>query len=291
MTVPPEDPRAGGDMPLLAHLIELRDRLLRIVLAVLLVFICLFPFANDIYTLLARPLMRHLPAGSSMIATEVASPFLTPFKLTLVLSVFLAIPVLLYQAWSFVAPGLYRHEKRLAAPLVVASTALFFLGMTFAYFVVFPLVFGFFVSVAPEGVEVMTDMARYLDFVLKLLFAFGLAFQVPVFTIVAVWTGMTTPEALRAKRPYIIVGAFVIGMLLTPPDVISQSLLAVPMWMLFELGLLFSKAAVGKRPEAEAADASAPLDDDAMEREMDAAEEQEAALNAKDAAGRDRGAP
>jgi sec-independent protein translocase protein TatC len=229
------------EQPFLTHLIELRDRLLRVVLVVLLVFLSLFYFANDLYTLLAEPLLRYMPQGGSMIATEVASPFLTPFKLTLVLSVFISIPFILYQAWGFIAPALYQNEKRLVFPLLISSTALFYLGMVFAYFVVFPLVFRFFTGVAPQGVAVMTDISRYLDFVLKLFFAFGVAFEVPIATILVIWSGLTTREALAAKRPYIIVVAFVVGMLLTPPDVISQTLLALPMWALFELGLLMSK--------------------------------------------------
>ena len=235
-----------GEMTFVEHLVELRDRLLRILLAVLCFLVVLFPFANDLYALLAEPLLRHLPEGTSMIATQVASPFLTPFKLTLVLSIFLAMPVVLYQVWSFVAPGLYKHERRLVLPLMVTSSVLFYLGMAFAYFVVFPLMFAFFQAVAPEGVAIMTDITAYLDFVLKIFFAFGLAFEVPVATILLVWTGFTTPASLSAKRPYIIVGAFVLGMLLTPPDIISQTLLALPMWVLFELGVLFSKIYVKK---------------------------------------------
>jgi len=237
------------ELPFVSHLLELRDRLLRAVLAVVLVFLCLFPFANELYIFLAEPLMRHMPEGTSMIATEVASPFLTPFKLSLVLSIFLAIPVLLHQAWGFIAPGLYQRERVLVFPLLVSSTLLFYLGMAFAYYVVFPLVFGFFTGVAPAGVAVMTDIARYLDFVLKMFFAFGLAFEVPIATILLVWVGVTTPAQLAAKRPYIIVGVFVVGMLLTPPDVISQTLLALPMWLLFEVGLLFSKLLVKYRQQ------------------------------------------
>jgi len=211
------------------------------VFAVLGIFIVAFPFANDIYTYLAAPLMKHLPAGASMIATDVASPFLTPFKLSLVLSIFVAMPYILYQIWGFIAPGLYRNERKLVLPLVASSTLLYYLGMAFAYFVVFPLVFGFFVSVAPEGVTVMTDIAKYLDFVLKLFFAFGLAFEVPVATVLLVLSGLTTPDALVQKRPYIIVGVFVIAMLLTPPDVISQTMLALPVWFLFEVGIIASR--------------------------------------------------
>jgi sec-independent protein translocase protein TatC len=239
------------ELPFLSHLVELRDRLLRVVLVVAMIFLGLFYFANDLYSLLAQPLLAHMPEGTSMIATEVASPFLTPFKLTLVASVFAAMPFILYQAWAFIAPGLYKHERRLALPLVASSILLFYLGMAFAYFVVFPLVFGFFTSVAPTGVEVMTDIARYLDFVLKLFFAFGIAFEVPIATIILVVTDMTTTKSLAAKRPYIIVGAFVIGMLLTPPDVISQTLLAIPVYFLYEGGIVMSRFFAKKPEEAE----------------------------------------
>ncbi|MFV8819062.1 twin-arginine translocase subunit TatC [Haliea sp. E17] len=235
-------------LPLVAHLTELRDRLLRAILAVLLVFICLFPFANDIYAYISLPLRDLLPPGATMIATEVASPFLTPFKLTLFASIFIAIPYVLYQAWSFVAPGMYRHEKRFAVPLLVTSIALFYAGAAFAYFVVFPLIFGFFTSVGPEGVAIMTDINSYLNFVLKLFFAFGVAFEIPIVAILLIWAGITTAEDLGKKRPYVIVGCFVIGMLLTPPDVISQTLLAGPMWLLFEVGIFFGRF-VEKRDE------------------------------------------
>lgn len=235
----------SGEMPFVAHLIELRDRLLRIIAAVGIILLALLPFANQLYSLVAAPLLAHLPEGTSMIATEVASPFLTPFKLALITSIFVAMPVVFYQLWAFIAPGLYQHERKLVFPLLLTSTILFYLGAAFAYYVVLPLVFSFFITVAPEGVAVMTDISKYLDFVLKLFFAFGLAFEVPIATILLVWAGVTTPEALVAKRPYIIVGAFVMGMLLTPPDVISQSLLALPMWLLFELGVFFSRLYVG----------------------------------------------
>lgn len=227
--------------PLISHLVELRDRLLRSVLVVLLVAVCLFPFANDLYIYLSEPLLRHLPETSSMIATEVASPFLTPFKLTLSTAIMLAVPFLLYQLWAFIAPGLYEHERKLVYPLLFASTLLFFLGIMFAFYLVFPIVLGFLTQAAPEGVAVMTDISSYLDFVLKLFFAFGLAFEVPIATVLLVWTGASSIESLKQKRPYIIVGAFVIGMLLTPPDIISQTLLAVPVWLLFELGLLSAR--------------------------------------------------
>ncbi|MFZ0254366.1 MAG: twin-arginine translocase subunit TatC [Gammaproteobacteria bacterium] len=235
----------AGEMPFVAHLIELRNRLLRVIIAVGIILLALLPFANQLYSLVAAPLLAHLPEGTSMIATEVASPFLAPFKLALISAIFLAMPVVLYQLWAFIAPGLYQHERKLVFPLLLTSTVLFYLGAAFAYYVVLPLVFSFFITVAPEGVAVMTDISKYLDFVLKLFFAFGLAFEVPIATILLVWAGVTTPETLVAKRPYIIVGAFVMGMLLTPPDVISQSLLAVPMWLLFELGVFFSRLYVG----------------------------------------------
>ena len=228
-------------LPLVQHLIELRDRLLRMILAVLLIFCGLFYFANDIYTFVAAPLQKFLPPNASMIATDVTSPFFTPFKLTLFTAVVVAIPYLLYQLWDFIAPALYKHEKRFAFPLLCSSVALFYGGMAFAYFIVFPLVFGFFTSVGPEGVTVMTDISLYLNFVLKLFFAFGLAFQIPVATVLMIAMGLTTTSSLTSKRPYIVVGCFVIGMLLTPPDIISQSLLAIPMWLLFETGVLVGK--------------------------------------------------
>jgi len=236
----------ADDQTFVSHLIELRDRMLRILIAVLVVFLCLFPFANDLYTMLAEPLLRNLPETSTMIATQVASPFLTPFKLTLVLAFFIAIPVVLYQIWSFIAPGLYHDERKLVLPLVVSSALLFYMGMAFAYYVVFPLVFGFLIGIAPEGVAVMTDISSYLDFVLKMFFAFGVAFEVPIATILLVWSGATTPKKLASNRAYVVVGAFIIGMLLTPPDIISQTLLAIPMLILFELGIIFSKYFIPK---------------------------------------------
>ena len=226
---------------LLGHLIELRNRLLRCVIAVIIVFAALAAFAQDIYHLLAQPLMAVLPENSSMIATDVAAPFFAPFKLTFIVAICLAIPYILLQVWQFIAPALYSREKKLMAPLVISSTLLFYAGITFAYFVVFPIIFGFFTSVAPEGVTVATDISNYLDFVLKLFFAFGLSFEIPVAILLMVWTGVSTRAELAEKRPYIIVGAFVLGMLLTPPDVLSQTLLAVPMWLLFELGLTLSR--------------------------------------------------
>lgn len=269
------------DQPFIYHLIELRDRLLRIVLVVAVVFLVLVPFANPLFSMLSGPLTVHLPEGSSMVAIEVASPFLTPFKLTMVLAVFIAMPFLLYQLWAFIAPGLYRHERRLVMPLLASSTVLFYAGAAFAYFVVFPLVFKFLTATAPEGVAVMTDISRYLDFVLTLFFAFGLAFEVPVVTVLLVWTGMVTQESLRKKRPYIIVGAFVLGMLLTPPDIISQTLLAVPVLLLFELGVFFSGWFVARKnsdegeQSANGGDEFRPLSEDEMDAELDRAEADE----------------
>lgn len=234
--------------PLVEHLLELRTRILHSVLAVLVIFLPLFYFANDIYSYVSEPLRKFMPEGTSMIATEVASPFLTPFKLTLVLAVFIAIPFILHQLWSFIAPGLYGNEKRVAFPLLVSSVLLFYGGIAFAFYVVFPLMFEFFSNVAPTGVTVMTDINRYLDFVLKLFFAFGIAFEIPIATVLLVWTGATSVENLRRKRPYVIVGCFVVGMLLTPPDVISQLLLAIPMMILFEIGILFS-VTLKKKPD------------------------------------------
>jgi len=267
-----------NEQPLLFHLIELRDRLLRMVLVVAVLFVMLVPFSNTLFSMLSGPLLAHMPEDGSMIAIEVASPFLIPFKLTLFLAVFIAIPYVLYQLWSFVAPGLYRHERRLVIPLLVSSTLLFYAGAAFAYFVVFPLVFAFFTAAAPEGVSVMTDISRYLDFVLTLFFAFGAAFEVPVVTVLLVMTGMTTQKALREKRPYVIVGAFVLGMLLTPPDVISQTLLAVPVWLLFELGLYFSGWFVRTRENVQSEAVSpdyTPMSDAEMDAELDRMEEED----------------
>lgn len=241
------DSAVEHEAPFMSHLVELRDRLLRSVLVVLVIFLGLFSFSNELYSLLAEPLLAHMPQGSSMIATEVASPFLTPFKLSMMTALFIGMPFILYQLWAFIAPGLYKHEKSMAFPLLFSSIVLFYLGMVFAYFVVFPLMFGFFTGIQLQGVTMMTDITKYLDFVLKMFFAFGMAFEVPIATIIVISTGMTTAEKLSEKRPYIIVFAFVIGMLLTPPDVVSQMLLAIPMWILFELGLIFSRILTAKR--------------------------------------------
>ncbi|TCO81253.1 sec-independent protein translocase protein TatC [Plasticicumulans lactativorans] len=243
------------EQPLLSHLIELRDRLLRACAGVFVVLLCLLPFANQIYSRFAQPLLVHMPASTSMIAIDVISPFLTPLKLCLVLAIFIAMPWVLYQAWAFVAPGLYQREKALALPLLAASSALFYLGMAFAYYVILPVFFAFLTQTAPQGVAVMTDINHYLDFVLTIFFAFGVCFEVPVATVLMVLIGVTTPDALARKRPYVIVGAFVVGAVLTPPDVISQTLLAVPMWLLFELGIvcarLLARRAQAREPESE----------------------------------------
>ncbi|MDD0845311.1 twin-arginine translocase subunit TatC [Pseudomonas sp. Gutcm_11s] len=245
----------NSEMPLVAHLTELRSRLLRCVVAIFIVFAGLFYFAQDIYTFVSAPLRAYLPEGATMIATGVASPFLTPFKLTAWCSLFLAVPIILHQVWGFIAPGLYKHEKRVAMPLLISSIFLFYGGMAFAYYLVFPLMFHFFASVTPEGVAMMTDINEYLDFVLTLFFAFGVAFEIPVATFLVLWVGIIDLETLKKSRPYVIVGCFVVGMILTPPDIFSQTLLAVPMWLLFEVGLFFG-GLVRKRSEHEPEDPS-----------------------------------
>ncbi len=231
----------GGEQGFLSHLVELRDRLLKMVLAVCLLFIPFFIIRQELFDWLASPLSRFLPDASSLQAIDVASTFFIPFKVAFFASLFLAMPVILFQVWAFVAPGLYKHEKRLAGPLFVSSVLLFYVGAAFAYYVVLPLVFKFFIAVAPDAVEFAPDIARYLSFVLTIFFAFGIAFQVPIVTVLVVMLGMTTPEDLVKMRPYVFVAAFVVGMFLTPPDIISQTLLALPMWALFEVGIVFSR--------------------------------------------------
>ena len=258
------------EQPLISHLVELRTRILLILAGVLAVFAFLVPFSNRIYTTLAGPLLAHLPQDSSMIAIDVVSPFLTPVKLSLALALFIAVPWVLYQAWAFIAPGLYQREKRLVMPLLVSSTALFYSGMAFAYFVILPIFFAFITGTAPEGVAVMTDINRYLSFILTLFFAFGVAFEVPIATIILTLLGVTTPDDLVSKRPYIIVGAFVVGMLLTPPDVISQTLLALPMWLLFEIGVLLSRVMLKRQELGNADEAS---HDGAMDAQLDRLEQ------------------
>lgn len=294
----------------MAHLVELRDRLLHMVLAILIMFVALFAFSEDIFTIAAQPLLNLMPEGTSMIAIGVTSPFLVPFKLVLLLSVLLTIPYLLHQMWAFIAPGLYRHEKRMATPILISSVLLFYCGIAFAYFVIFPILFGFFIGIAPEGVAVMTDIGQYLDFIIAIFLAFGIAFEVPVATFLIIAAGVTTADKLAKKRPYIIIGAFVIGMLLTPPDVISQSLLAVPIWLLFELGLLASRiflkekekvaeevimendeftlleentiAPVADFPQDDHDEEGNPLSDEEMEKLFDEAEDEEASNNHQD---------
>lgn len=227
--------------PMVVHLLEMRNRLLQCIMVIFIIFLGLFSYSNELYIYISEPLTAHLPAASSMIATDVTSPFLTPFKLALVLSVFAAMPFILYQIWAFVAPGLYQREKKIVVPLFLSSVALFYGGMAFAYYIVFPLIFKFFTSVSPESVLVMTDIRSYLDFVLKLFFAFGLSFEIPIAIVILSWMGLVNPTQLAKRRPYVFVVCFVLGMLLTPPDIISQTLLAIPMWLLFELGIAFSK--------------------------------------------------
>ena len=247
------EPEELESQPLVQHLIELRTRLIRALLAVLVVFLALFSFSNEIYEFVSQPLQVFLNDDAKMIATDVTSPFLTPFKLTIFCSVVIAIPFIFYQLWLFIAPAMYNNEKKLALPLFASSVVLFYLGMAFAYFVVFPLVFGFFTSVAPDSVAVMTDISKYLSFVIKLFFAFGFAFEIPVATVLFVTAGVISPDNLAKKRPYVVVACFVIGMLLTPPDIISQAMLAIPMWLLFEIGIVFSRVILRSRKQPAAA--------------------------------------
>jgi sec-independent protein translocase protein TatC len=233
----------------ISHLIELRERLLRIVMGFVLVFLCLFPFANKIYTLLAHPLLAKLPSGGHMIATAVTTPFFVPMKVAMLAAFVISLPHTLYQVWAFVAPGLYTHERRFMAPLIVASTLLFIVGMAFAYFLVFPVVFGFITNTAPEGVAVMTDIGSYLDFVITLFMAFGMAFEVPVAVVLLVRFGMVNIKTLKEIRSYVIVGAFVLGAIFTPPDVISQIMLAVPLWLLYEVGILAASLVDAKKAQ------------------------------------------
>lgn len=251
----------------ISHLIEMRDRLLRAVLAIVIIFVCLFPWAQDLYALLAQPMLAALPKGGQMIATDVTTPFFVPIKVTMMAAFLLALPWVFYQVWAFVAPGLYQHEKRLGAPLVIASVILFLLGMAFAYFLVFPVVFGFVVGVAPVGVAVMTDIGKYLDFVMTLFMAFGITFEVPVAVVLLVKMNMVSVAKLREIRPYVIVGAFVIGAIFTPPDIISQFMLAVPLWILYELGIVV--ASLITRPQPEAGSDYVPMSESDMDNELD----------------------
>ena len=226
---------------LTSHLLELRNRLLIIISSILICAVLLSPFANIIYSFLSQPLLNSLPEGSTMIAVDVASPFLAPFKLVILLAVAITFPISIYNFWAFIAPGLYSKEKKFLAPILISSAVLFYLGIIFAYYIVFPLIFTFFTSIAPTGVQIATDISSFLDFVIKIFFAFGLAFEVPIITLVVILAELTTVQSLSKKRPYIIVFAFILGMILTPPDVISQILLAIPIWLLFESGLVLAK--------------------------------------------------
>lgn len=227
--------------PFISHLVELRNRMIWAVGSVLLIFVCLVPFANELYEWFAKPLISNLPQGSSMISTEPHGPFFIPFKFAFATAFAVAIPMVLYQVWAFIAPGLYQNEKSIALPLVVSSTLLFYAGIMFAYYVVFPLIFKFFIGMAPDGVAVMTDISAYMSFALKLFFAFGVAFEVPVATVLLARMGVVSPDSMARQRPYIILGAFVLGMLMTPPDIFSQVMLAVPVCLLFEVGLFFAR--------------------------------------------------
>ena len=256
MSPSPGEPETLAEGTLISHLLELRTRLLRCVIAVGVVFAPLAFFSNQLFTLIAHPLIEKLPEGTSIIATSVVSPFMTPLKLSLVTAVFVAMPFILYQVWAFVAPGLYRHEKRFAMPLFVSSVILFYVGIAFAYFVVFPLMFAFLTATAPQGVRMMTDMASYLDFALLLFFAFGIAFEMPVATVLLVVTGLVKVETLRRNRGYVVLGIFVVAAFLTPPDAISQSFMAVPMYVLYELGIVLAQF-LKKRRAADRAGAEA----------------------------------
>ncbi|CAC9477703.1 Twin-arginine translocation protein TatC [uncultured Gammaproteobacteria bacterium] len=249
--------RIKQDMTFIQHLVELRDKLLHSVIAILLVFAGIFPFANEVYSFIAAPILNVLPSDSNIIAIGVISPFLTPLKMALIFSVYATMPFLLYQVWSFIAPALYKHEKQMILPLVISSTVLFYAGLLFSFYIVFPVIFGFLSSIGPSIVDFTPDIQYYLDFVLKVSFAFGVAFEVPIATIFLIIFGVTTVEKLKKNRPYIVIGAFVLGMLLTPPDIISQTLIAVPMWLLFEAGLIFAPMFKRSAPTSDDKDADA----------------------------------
>ncbi|MEQ8409307.1 MAG: twin-arginine translocase subunit TatC [Gammaproteobacteria bacterium] len=246
------------ELTLIDHLVELRDRILKCVIAVVVIFLALFYFANDIYNFVAQPLIAALPENTSMIAIDPTSPFFAPFKLTFYVAILAAAPYILYQLWSFIAPGLYKNEKALAIPLFISSVVLFYSGIAFARYILFGIVFSFFVGVAPEGIQVAPDISSFLSFALTIFFAFGIAFEIPVAVFLCVWAGLAEPDALAGKRPYVVVGCFVIAMLLTPPDPFTQSLLAIPMWMLFELGILAGRMVKKRQEEEEATDSENP---------------------------------
>ncbi|MDC0407410.1 twin-arginine translocase subunit TatC [Candidatus Thioglobus sp.] len=264
------------EMTFVQHLVELRDILLRSVIAILVVFISLFPFANEVYSFIAAPIISALPEGGNIIAIGVISPFLTPLKMALIMAVYIAMPYLLYQIWKFIAPALYRREKQMVVPLVISSTILFYAGLLFSFYVVFPVIFGFLSDIGPSTVDFTPDIQYYLDFVLKVSFAFGVAFEVPIATILLIMFGATTIENLKKNRPYVVIGAFILGMLLTPPDIISQTLIAIPMWLLFEAGLIFAPLFSRKDDETEPEDTDpsnpdkpSKSDDDDDEEEWD----------------------
>ena len=242
------------EMTFVQHLVELRDILLRSVVAILVIFISLFPFANEVYGFIAAPIINVLPQGSNIIAIGVISPFLTPLKMALIIAIYIAMPYLLYQIWKFIAPALYKHERQMIVPLVVSSTILFYAGLLFSFYIVFPVIFGFLSSIGPSIVDFTPDIQYYLDFVLKVSFAFGVAFEVPIATILLIMFGVTTVEKLKNNRPYVVIGAFILGMLLTPPDIISQTLIAIPMWLLFEAGLIFAPLFIRKENNSESND-------------------------------------
>lgn len=278
----PDEEESSGLSGLMEHLIELRSRLLRSIAAVLVVFIALSPFANRLYEWLAGPLMSQLPHGDSMIAIDVASPFIVPIKLVFLLSIVITVPYLLYQVWAFIAPGLYRHEKRMALPLLISSIVLFYTGMAFAYFIVFPMMFRFFAHASPAGVKIMTDIGAYLGFVTNMFLAFGAAFEVPVAVVLLTAMGVVTPEKLVKARPYVIVGAFVVAMLITPPDVLSQVSLAIPLIVLFEAGVIASRVVYRRRKAREAQEADEEsMDAEAMEEELNKAAEEEERLHSR----------
>ena len=258
MSPSPREPESLAEGTLISHLLELRDRLLRSLLAVFIAFLPLVFFSNELFTLIARPLVEKLPEGTSLIATSVVAQFMTPLKLALIAAVFIAMPYVLYQVWAFVAPGLYRHEKRFAMPLFASSVVLFYGGAAFAYFLVFPLMFAFLTSTTPEGVQMMTDMSSYLDFALLLFFAFGIAFEVPIATVLLVATGLVKVETLKKHRGYVLLGIFIVAAFLTPPDAISQSFMAVPMYILYELGILLAQYMTRGRGVAAAHDEATP---------------------------------
>ena len=253
MSQSPREPEQLAEGTLISHLLELRTRLMRIAVSVVIVFVPLVFFANELFTLIAKPLIEKLPEGTSLIATSVVAPFMTPLKLALVTAIFVAIPYILHQVWGFVSPGLYQREKRFAMPLLVSSILLFYAGVAFAYFVLFPIVFAFFASTTPEGVKMMTDISSYLDFTLLLFFAFGLAFEMPVATVLLVATGLVKVETLQKNRGYVLLGIFIVAAFLTPPDAISQTFMAVPMYFLYEVGILFSRLLVRNRQTENAA--------------------------------------